>query len=81
LLGSPDPDSAEIFADTVVNGDPTYAGALAGVSLGLPVFHVLEPEVRAAASGSIYDSQVGLMEGVLESKLIIEAVRRVRNMH
>ena len=79
ILGSPDPDSTEIFADTVVSGDPTYAGALAGVSLNLPVFHVLEPDVRAASSDKVYAEQVELMEGVLESDRIIEAVQRVRN--
>ena len=45
---SPDAESAEMFAETVSLGDPTYAGALAGVSLKLPVYHVTEPEVRAA---------------------------------
>ena len=62
-----------------MSGDPTYAGALAGVSLNLPVFHVLEPDVRAASSGDVYAEQVELMEGVLESDRIIEAVQRVRN--
>ena len=35
LLGSPDPESATIAAETVVMGDPSYAGALAGAQLGL----------------------------------------------
>ncbi len=43
VLGSPDPESAELAAETVVNGDPTFAGPLAGVSLELPVYHILEP--------------------------------------
>jgi len=79
LLGSPDPDSTEIFAETVINGDPSYAGPLAGVSLGLDVFHVLEPEVRGVSSSSVYDSQVGLMMNTLDSDSIITAIRRVRN--
>ena len=41
LLGAPDPEAAEIAAETVVSGDPAYAGALAGVQLGLDVYHVL----------------------------------------
>jgi glycine reductase len=79
LLGSPDPDSTEIFAQTVISGDPSYAGPLAGVSLDLDVFHVLEPEVRSVSSISVYDSQVGLMMNTLDSDSIITAIRRVRS--
>ena len=35
VLGSSDAEGAEIYAETVTNGDPTFAGPLAGVSLGL----------------------------------------------
>ena len=33
------------LAQIVVAGDRSYAGPLVGVPLGLPVFHVFEPEV------------------------------------
>jgi len=36
VLGSPDAESAEIYAETVTLGDPTFAGPLAGVSSRLP---------------------------------------------
>lgn len=78
LLGSPDPDSTEIFAETVTKGDPTFAGPLAGVDLGLPVFHVLETEVSEGADQAVYEEQVGLMAGALDAEQIIEAMRRVR---
>ena len=42
ILGSSDPEGAEIYAETVTLGDPTFAGPLAGVPLGLCVCHVLE---------------------------------------
>jgi hypothetical protein len=63
----------------VTEGDPTYAGPLAGVSLGLRVFHILEATVKASAQPDVYEAQVGLMEGVLEADEIIEAVRKVRD--
>ena len=44
ILGSPSAESAEVYARTVTEGDPSWVGALAGVALGLPVFHVLEPD-------------------------------------
>ena len=37
ILGSPDGDSAGIYAETVTAGDPTFAGPLAGTALMLPV--------------------------------------------
>ena len=49
ILGSSDPEGAEIYAETVTLGDPTFAGPLAGVPLGLCVCHVLEPEIKAEA--------------------------------
>ncbi len=78
LLGSPTPESAEIAAETVVNGDPSYAGPLAGVQLGLHVFHILEDRVRAAIDPALYDEQVGLMETVLDKPGIVAALERTR---
>ena len=72
-------ESAETFAETVVNGDPSYAGPLAGVSLNLPVFHVMEPEIKQQVDPEVYDNQVGLMEEVLDAESIVEAVHKVRN--
>jgi len=78
ILGSPDAESAEMFAKTIAHGDPTYAGALAGVSLGLPVYHVTEPEVRAIVDPGVYAAQIELMEMVLDMEAIHQAVRSVR---
>ncbi len=46
VLGSADPEGAGLYAETVTAGDPTFAGPLAGVSLGLPVYHVFEETSR-----------------------------------
>ena len=78
VLGSPDPESAEIAAETVVNGDPTFSGPLAGVRLGLAVYHILEPEVRQAVDPEIYRREVGLMETVLPGDQIAAVMCRVR---
>lgn len=78
VLGSPTVESAETFAETVVNGDPSYAGPLAGVSLDLPVYHVLEPEIKQQADEDVYQRQVGLMEEVLDTADIVAAVHKVR---
>ncbi|MCW2612312.1 MAG: glycine/sarcosine/betaine reductase complex component [Actinomycetota bacterium] len=78
LLGSPDGESAGIAAETVVLGDPSWAGPLAGVQLGLDVYHVLEDEPRAAIPEEVFEEQVGLMVDVLDVDEISVAVKEVR---
>jgi hypothetical protein len=78
ILGSPDAESTEIYAETVITGDPTYAGPLTETNLRLPVYHVLENEVREATNGDVYEEHVGLMTDVLETDEITAAVQRVR---
>src|ERR1700674_2473102 len=79
ILGSPDAESAEMFAETVSLGDPTYAGALARVSLKLPVYHVTEPEVSAAVDARVYADQIEMMEMALDTAAIHLAVQSVRS--
>ena len=78
LLGSPTEESTSIFAQTVSQGDPTYAGPLAGVELNLPVFHVLEAEVKNQADDEVYTAQVGLMETVLETEKLVATAKAIR---
>lgn len=78
LLGCATKESAWTYAETLVRGDPTYAGPLAGVSLGLRVFHILEPEVKRQVPAEVFDEEVDFMEGVLDTNDILAAVDRVR---
>lgn len=80
VIGSLDTGGTEISALTVTSGDPTYAGPLAGVPLGLPVYHMLEPEVRQAVDPEIYKEEVELMEMAMEedAEEIITIIRKVR---
>jgi hypothetical protein len=78
LLGAPDAESAEISAETVVVGDPTYAGPLAEAQLGLEVYHVLEEEVRNAVPEEVWEDQIGVMADVLEVEEIAAAIKPFR---
>lgn len=78
ILGSPDPEAAEMYAETVTLGDPTYAGPLAGVSLSLPVYFIFEPEIKEQIPPEVYREQVEMMEMVLPSEEICERVKAVR---
>jgi len=78
VLGAPDADSAELYAETVMNGDPTWAGPLAGVALGLPVYHIIEPEIRAQIAPACYEDHLKLMEIALDVDKISETLTRLR---
>src|SRR5436305_11390895 len=78
LLGAPDPESAEIAAETVIMGDPSYAGALAGAQLGLATYHVLEDEIRADIPDDVWEAQIGVMADVLEADALSAAVAGMR---
>lgn len=78
ILGQPDPNSAGLFAETVTRGDPTWAGPLAGVPLGLPVYHILESEIREGMDPDLYQEHVGLMELSADVDEIIKWVKFYR---
>jgi betaine reductase len=70
VLGASDLDGVMISAETVTTGDPTFSGPLAGVSLGLPVYHILEAEVRAAVPENVYEENVGIWMLAVEQEKI-----------
>ena len=78
LLGTPNADSTRLYALTVTEGDPTWVGALADAHLDLPVYHIIEPEVKSQVDPEVYESDVGLMEMVLEADEIAETLREIR---
>lgn len=78
LLGAPDPEAAEIAAETVVLGDPSYAGPLAGAQLGLAVHHVMESEVKRHVPPDVWEEQIGVMADVLDADALTAAVAAMR---
>ena len=61
VLGAAEGEAAGLAAETVTAGDPTFAGPLAGVQLGLSVFHVCENEIKDEVDSSVYDDQISMM--------------------
>lgn len=78
LLGAAEGEAAGLAAETVTLGDPTYAGPLAGVSLGLSVYHICEPEIKEEIDEAIYDDQISMMEMVLDVDDIINEMTAIR---
>lgn len=79
LLGAAEAESAGLAAETVTAGDPTFAGCLAGVSLGLAVYHVVEDAIKSGVSEDVYEDQIGMMEMVLECDEIAEEMSSIRD--
>jgi glycine reductase len=78
LLGTPTEDASRLYAMTVTTGDPSWAGALAGVALALPVYHVTENAVKAEIAPDDYDQHLALMAMAMDVDAIGAAVRAVR---
>jgi betaine reductase len=78
LLGTPTEDASRLYAMTVTTGDPSWAGALAGVPLGLPVYHVTEDAVKAELAAGDYDEHLALMAMAMDVDALAAAVRDVR---
>ena len=79
VLGSSDAEGAEIYAETVTTGDPTFAGPLAGVSLKLPVYHMFDEVLKNEVDDAIWQEQVGMMELVLDIDALAAAVAKIRD--
>jgi glycine/sarcosine/betaine reductase complex component A len=78
IIGGAEAEASGLSAETVAAGDPTYAGPLAGVALGLAVYHMVEPEIKDECDPAVYDEQCGMMEMVLDVDNIISEVSSIR---
>jgi glycine reductase len=76
VLGGAEAEASGLAAETVATGDPTFAGPLSGVSLGLKAYHVFE--LKEEVDADIYDEQIGMMEMVLDVDEIVDEVKTYR---
>ena len=81
LLGAAEGEAAGLAAETVTAGDPTFAGPLAGVQLGLRVYHICEPEVKAEVDPQVYEEQISMMEMVLDIDSIVDEMKSIRDQY
>ena len=79
VLGAAEGEAAGLAAETVTLGDPTFAGPLTGVQLGLTVYHVCEPEMKEEFGEAVYDEQVSMMEMVLDVDDIVSEMQAIRD--
>jgi betaine reductase len=81
IIGAAEGEASGIAAETVTAGDPTFAGPLTGVSLGLKVYHICEEEIKAEVDAGVYDDQVGMMEMVLNLEEIAAEMKSIRDQY
>ena len=88
VLGAAEGEAAGLAAETVTAGDPTFAGPLAGVQLGLSVyhicedeFHVCENEIKDEVDSSVYDDQISMMEMVMDVDDIAKEMSSIREQY
>ena len=79
IIGAAEAEAAGLAAETVTNGDPTFAGPLTGVSLGLRVYHCVEQEFKSQVDSAVYDEQIGMMEMVLKVDEIVAEMKSMRD--
>ena len=81
VLGAAEGEAAGLAAETVTAGDPTFAGPLAGVQLGISVFHVCENEIKDEVDSSVYDDQISMMEMVMDVDDIAKEMSSIREQY
>ncbi len=78
VLGAAEDELTGLAAETVTIGDPTYAGCLTGVELGLAVYHAVEPKFKEATDIAVYDEHIGMMEMILDVDAIVKEITSIR---
>lgn len=67
VFGLNQPDTLQILARTYHDGDPSFAGALGGVALGLKSYHILE--LKAYIPSGVWEEQMAMHELEIEDAL------------
>src|ERR671919_3252070 len=78
ILGNGEVNGVEVFAETVTEGDPSYAGPLAGVALNIPVYHVLEQEVMGIVPETLREEKLQLSSLVIDVKPMRQVLQASR---
>lgn len=80
ILGGAEAEASGLTAETVITGDPTFAGPLAGVQLGLRVYHIMEDEVKNEIDPAVYKEHIEMMEMVLDVDDVKKEMKHIREL-
>ncbi|ATW27204.1 glycine/sarcosine/betaine reductase complex protein A [Candidatus Formimonas warabiya] len=77
ILGGAEADVCGIAVETVSTGDPSYAGPLSEIPLGLKAYHIFE--LKDEIPPEVYEEHIGFMETVFPVEDIIKECRAYRS--
>ena len=78
VLGLNEPENLRIFATTFKDGDPSYAGPLAGVALGLKSYHIFE--LKGDVPDDVWSSEMAMKELEVEDTAIEQICQTMRDI-
>jgi glycine/sarcosine/betaine reductase complex component A len=78
VLGANSAAAVEMTALTLKSGDPSYAGPLAGIALGIPSYHILEPEIVGQVDPVLYDRELALSALAMDVDEVIAPMKSLR---
>lgn len=76
VVGFNQPGSLKIMAQTFRHGDPSFAGPLAGVALGLDTYHILE--LKEEIPAPVWAEQMAIYELEIEETTIATITTTLR---
>ena len=79
VLGANSAAAVEMTAITLKSGDPSYAGPLTGIALGIPSYHILEPEIVGQIDSAVYERELALSALAMEVDEVIAPVKAIRD--
>ncbi len=77
-MGLNQAETLRIFATTFRNGDPAYAGPLAGVALGLQSFHIFE--LKDEIPADVWAADMAMEELEVEDEQIAGICQTMRDI-
>ena len=78
VFGLNQPFSLRVMATTFRDGDPSYAGALGGVALGLRSYHIFE--LKDEIPAEVWEREMAFKELEVEDELIEQICATMREI-
>lgn len=78
VLGASSPAAVEMTAVTLNSGDPSYAGPLAGIALGIPAYHILEPEITRQVEPAVFERELALPALAMDVDAVVAPLKAIR---
>src|SRR5215510_3721971 len=79
VLGANSAAAVEMTAMTLKSGDPSYAGPLAGIALGIPSYHILESEIVGQIDHALYERELALSALAMDVDQVVAPMQAIRN--